>query len=468
MQGEYVVTVYRTDNQTTITPTTLTTPTKHPKADRQKAETFKNDLRTTDNQRSIYYLQAEFLVRRENQRAFQLLMTRLMSVIYELFGWELVQASYPITGGVNRFTHIWRITNPDSILHVMRHGAFDFFGSGDASKSQAEPRHDEPLRNYFKRIYREIQKVVEDTTHQLTTSLPHDPNSAGHQSQTLLIDVDGDIFIIEHEKMREAWHAKDINTDLMAARQLRNYLLWGPAQLEAKAQAATQCQQCQQSGPVQEPRSYLDRPSEEEEAAYQQLVTKLNAIQAQLPGDLKKLRSESPTPQQDIATIQNLLNEGVTHAHVEREGEAALLINLSALKARPVLQQSFDITKHVEKTHGTVNVAFGQGNGAFDAFQRLLIATPWGSVYDVKAGDIEGLAQRVDDGGATRKRVAPIVKYGATLASVLEAPDDVIGDGCVCYVINLSSFCGGEQFHRTKSKFDDANAYIDIKRFSDS
>lgn len=445
----------RADSESTTTATDGTARTAGVKTSGKTAATPTNGIQTTDKQRAIYYLHAEFTVHRKNHRSFELLITRLMSVVHELFGWELVQASYPISGEVNRFTHIWRISTPDSILDVMRHGAFDFFGSASAAHERGKP-----LQNYFKRIYREIQKVVEDTTHQLTTSLPHDPNSAGYQSQTLLVDVDGDIFIMDHEKMREAWQSKDISRELLAARQLRNYLLWGPHQLEAQAHS--------QAGGEVKPPSYLDRPDDEEEKAFDALVKKLERIQADLPGDLEALRNKAPhRPSRDVVTIQNLLNEGVTHARVQRRGETALLVNLAALKARPVLQQSFDITKHVrdDKDKKQVGVALGEGNGAFDA-KRLLIATPWGSVYDVDAGDINACAVQINDDDATSLRVAPIVEHQATLASVLEAPDDVIGDGCVCYVINLSSFCGGASFGQARETVQKACRKAEQKRRS--
>lgn len=383
----------------------------------------------------IYYLHAEFTVRRENHRAFETLMTRLMSVIYELFGWELVQATYPVTGAVNRFSHVWKISDPDTILRIMRHGAFDDYGVERVLESAARTSYEEPLSNYFKRVYREIQKVVENTSHQLTTSLPHDPNHAGDQSQTLLIDRDGDIFIMEHAEMRGKW-GKDQRIDgpLMQARQRRNSRLWGTAQEEENARHRL-------LESVAE-RPYLDRPSDREQKDYDSLLARLREIQDALEKELNERRGNLPQPHSEIVTIQNLLNEGVTHAKVEHKGKAALLVNLAALKARPILQQSFDITKHVREKYSkdSVTLAAKAGNGRFDAFERLVIATPWGSVYSVNAADIKAVAQEIKEDDATRVRVAPIVEHGATLASVLEAPDEVIGDGCVCYVINLSSF----------------------------
>jgi len=146
------------------------------------------------------YLEAEFNVSRANHIEFKNKMKEILPVILDEYGWELIYAAYPVIGNINRFIHIWRIPNETSVLTIMRDGAEPEKNEPEKSIANAGK---EAIRMYlFKVLYRELQGLISDTTHTLTTSLPHDPTYFGHQSQTLLVDVTGEAFLIDHEHMR--------------------------------------------------------------------------------------------------------------------------------------------------------------------------------------------------------------------------------------------------------------------------
>lgn len=327
----------------------------------------------------IKYVLVELDVRREFHIRFQEQMQSLVEIMFDLKKWELVFAAYPITGELNRFVHIWQIPDESSIVEVMREGALG---------SSVSTAHDQPtLQEEFRACYQRVQGMIASTRHTLMTSLPYDPAHVGFQSQTILVDVDGELFLIDHAKLKTLPHL-DISTELEVVRK-------------------------------EQPRL--------------RSTNRLGRKPA-TPGELKnKERLE------EYKAIQSHLNRGSSVATVTLGGKNSLLFNLAALKAKSVYQ-SVQPSEVDAKAAETLHVEEGPQGNRLDAPGGLLIAAPWGAVYTLNEQALRQVAVGIVKGGKTKAAVQPLIDSNVPLAAIPEERDQVIGDGCACYVINLHSF----------------------------
>lgn len=372
----------------------------------------------------VYFLQVDFKVPRERHRAYVFLMKRFQSIVYDLYEWELVHASYPLSGEINQFCHVWRIPRLRDLLRMMKHGAFD---------EKADPTHfdkevDAARRRYFRGVYWELQSVIVETTHHLTTALPADPFHAGYQSQTILIDRKGDRYLFTHQDMREKWQDADISEEL------EKYRFANP-----KFRA--------EEDKPKAPKYSKNNKKAESERAYFELECRIHELETETRGALKKEgATRGACKEAQLEKIRDLLNNGATSARVEshlHSGQSTLLVNLAALKARSVLQEPYVPPQGVDEIP-VLDVSGGSQQTA------LLIATPWGSVYDVTGDELAALGRHIPSkkGDAvlerTHKRLDRFKEFDVPLGSVLEPRDDQVGDGCACYVINLQAFPGAK------------------------
>lgn len=325
----------------------------------------------------VKYLVAELYVESKDHDAFQKEMKDLVELMFDYKRWELVFASYPVTGQLNRFVHIWRIPDESDVLEVMRVGALN-------TGEKKAPDDAKTLEEEFRFCYRNVQSKIVETKHTLVSSLPYDPSHVGYQSQTIVLDVDGDVIIIDHDQLRA--NGRDIAADLEKVRRARPKIRRGKP---------------------------VSRDS-----------TSLN----------EKGRFE---------TIQGHLNRGSMFARIGKDDSQELLFNLAALKPRSVYQP-IDTAKFVIP-RPQKDVEQKKGNDEVNV-PPLLIATPWGAVYEVNGNDLQTFAKLIakddnrDDARRIRAAVQPILDGGTPLAAIPEERDSIIGDGCACFVINLNSF----------------------------
>ncbi len=328
------------------------------------------------------YLQAQFYVDRDKVKDFKTEMKNILPLMFDYFHWELVHASYPVSGELNRFTQIWQIPDEASVLQVMLAGAVE---DDHVPPSPPPPGVSAEEITSFRQQYQKIQNLLRETTHSLTTSLPHDPAHVGHQSQTIIVDTEGEPFLLEHHAMRQHWAPFDIKEDLEAFRRARS----------------------RRGTPEARPES----PDAKADARRQEQNRRL----------------------------QDLLNDGATVAQLQYDQEKTLLFNLAGIKPKSVLQE-YRERSETEKRPQFKSVS--NGNGVLDANQ-LLIATPWGGVYKVnqEALDVGGVVKQIDPAelSSTAKRLLPLMESKVPMASVPEERSTEIGDGCMCYVINLGT-----------------------------
>lgn len=313
---------------------------------------------------TIKYLVAELQVARENHQDFCDKMKGMVGLMFENYGWELVQATYPISGENDRFVHIWKIPDESSVLRVMRDGAPFDLSSRVNSKKKAE-------KEFFEK-YDAIQKLIVNTRHSFMTSLPHDPEAVGIQSQTILIDAEGEPFIINHAKLGQ--HKNDANQLALVRKKVKDGLV------------------------------------------------------GQLTGD-----------DQMFARMQLHLDEGATSSRIKRGDSEVLFFNLAGLKPRSVFQEVQPPPPPPGK-----KVAFPQGDGTvnFASPSAIFVATPWGGIYELTSENVTELAVPITGPAKERtdQRLKPLVEGKIPLASIPDTRNAIVGDGCMCYVINLSSF----------------------------
>lgn len=328
----------------------------------------------------IKYVMVELDVDRGNHHAFQEEMKSLVEIMFDLKKWELVFAAYPITCDINRFVHIWRIPDESSIVEVMREGAL-----GSAS----DPG--DALQMEFRECYQTVQAMIKHTRHTLMTSLPYDPAHVGFQTQTILVDVDGQLFLIDHDKLKTLSRL-DISGALERTRKKQLRRRWTGKDAQQR---------------------------EEPALAYE--------------GDAEAPALEPATD--DLKAIQWHLNRGASVAKVKLRNEDCLLFNLASLKSKSVYQRAEPSEVASEPLK-----EFKTGAEQLDAPGGMLIAAPWGAVYQLKEDDLKGIAQGISAKGNTMKAVKPLIESNVPLAAIPEERDQLIGDGCACYVINLQSF----------------------------
>jgi hypothetical protein len=353
----------------------------------------------------VKYVLVELDVPRENHQKFQAQMPDLVELMFDHVRWELVFASYPITGRVNRFVHIWRIPDESTLVAVMRDGALDL--------SQAQQPDPNSLEGVFRLCYMSVQELIERTTHVLMTSLPYDPTHVGFQSQTILIDAEGEAFMIDHAALRSAAESGSVGGLCDVAEEL---------ELVRRAEFTRV--------------SRSDKRLPKDAAA-------VRRVQSLREREEKSLKDGKPVSDrvESLKRVQQHLNRGSAVARVTFEGTQALLFNLAGLKPKSVFQ-----AVELDKPAGTPKlgaVKSVEENGVVDtAVDRLLIAMPWGGVYDVKSEALQQLARPIpaDRKPATDEALAPILADFTPMAAIPSERDGVIGDGCACHVINLSSF----------------------------
>ncbi len=355
----------------------------------------------TTSQELIKYVLVELDVPRKNHQEFQNKMPDLVELMFDHKGWELVFASYPITGKVNRFVHIWKIPDESGLVEVMRDGAVDL--------SKAQLRGASELDLVFRECYLGVQDLAESTKHRLMTSLPYDPTHVGFQSQTTVIDVEEEPFIIEHATLRKSVGKiaglSDISNELEDVRVAK-----------------------------------FTRRNRANEAMPKDKSSKERVAQRENKKRNEKKEKESSRVQA-LQLLQQHLNRGSVAARLTFEGKQALLFNLASLKPRSVYQ-AVEFDEKAKKVAAPVALV-PKGDGKVDLkVERLLIAMPWGGIYDVDEAALQQLAQPIPAKhvSATDAALKPIVEGFAPVAAIPEERDTIIGDGCACYVINLASF----------------------------
>jgi len=376
----------------------------------------------------VKYLYVELYVKRENHVKFEAEMTKLVDIMFDYKRWELVFASYPITGDLNHFVHIWKIPDESTVVDVMRAGALgnvyidaddpaeatlqrELNDAREAAKSKETPEQLKLIHNLYDRVHTKIDKIIEkefrecylsvqnlieSTRHELLTALPYDPTHVGYQTQTILIDTKGKPFVIEHEDLRK--HAQN--------------------------DIASKLEELARSRPKIRAAGHRGNRTQREGCSPDHAL-----IQERFKEQHSRLNK-----------IQDHLNRG---SMVAKIGEGKdLLFNLAALKPRSVYQNVTTATEIADRG-GSANNDKNQRNPDEPTLPgtKLLIATPWGSVYDLGSQDVRNLLKRPSpkDIEKVNEALKPILEGDAPLAAIPEERDKIIGDGCACYVINLSS-----------------------------
>jgi hypothetical protein len=360
------------------------------------AEAFKRFVAPPpDNPKDLVkYVLVELDVMREHHQNFRREMHTLTEIMFDYKGWELVYAAYPITGKLNRFIHIWKIPDESDILEVMREGALNDNPVNAAAANTIEEQ--------FRDCYQKVQAMIQATTHTVMSSLPYDPEHVGYQSQTILVDAYGEKFVIDHRDLRSHFRDRDISQSLEDLRQKL------PRRLSSGRLAGTH-----------------KAPDE-------------NAP------DERRHHAKPRMTQKNLEQLQQHLNQGAIVATIALNGgkSKALLFNLAGLKARTVFQQLEPVE---EQAAGKGPVLNRKEDGNADMpVKTLLIAAPWGAVYELGADELGNRRVVKQIRPADRDKVdaalGPLIDARAPIAAIPEERDQTIGDGCACYIINLNSF----------------------------
>ena len=142
-----------------------------------------------------------------------------------------------------------------------------------------------------------------------------------------------------------------------------------------------------------------------------------------------------------LPLIRDLLNRGITDARIKVDGAEALLFNLAGLRPKTIFEDLS--TLETLNSEGTL-AATGSPKEVMlpGDVKRLLLAMPDGEVFELGQKQVQGIARQIPSLKA--KRVAELVKRFTDgkipLASLPNDRQEIIGDGCACYVINLNSF----------------------------
>lgn len=327
----------------------------------------------------VKYVLVTLEVSREDHETFQEKMLELTERMYEYKRWELVFAAYPITGEVNRFVHIWKIPDESTIIEIMRQGALrPTLPDRERISRRALVEYD------FRSTYEQVQNLVSNTAHTLLTSLSYDPENIGHQTQTVLIDVNEQPYLIYHRDLRvRGTGLTKLNGELDKVRM----------------------------------RDDLRRHGEEIAAA---------------------------EPDAYIEAIQQLLNRGVTDATLHKDRARDLLFNLAGLRPKTIFEDLKAVTEIDDRAeHAALAAPPPSDRLAFPTgVQHLLLAMPDGNVYQADEAQVRAIAKGVPASKLqrTRELVKMFVDCRIPLASIPNQRNEVVGDGCACYVINLSSF----------------------------
>lgn len=292
---------------------------------------------TDGNAAILKYLLVEFHVKDKNHKDFCDQMPELIGLFVKHFKWELMQALYPVSGRVNRFVHIWRITDEASVNKLMVDGAVTL---GSRKKR-------DPARSEFFEAYHKIQLLVDKTRHVFMTSLPHDPGFLGEQTQTVLVDEDKKLFLFEHADLRSK--------------------------------------------------------------------------------EIKRLEPKG--------SLNEYLQSG---AATGRLGSKALFFNFAALKPLSLFQEQNLKDPHdrrliQKRTESTPHPR---------ASKTIVLAAPWGDVYEIGPEALGHIAREIESPQLqpTAELVKELILGGVPIATIPTSTSLTVGEGCVCYVINLNSF----------------------------
>jgi hypothetical protein len=217
-----------------------------------------------------------------------------------------------------------------------------------------------------------IQSLIQRTEQHLLAALPYDPNLFGHQSQTIIVDAAGDLWLMEHDKLR----------------------------------------------------AMTDR----------------------------EVVPESQTDKE----LRVLLGQGATIATLKGEGQSeALLFNLAGIQPKSVFQHRAAPPK---KGDEPFKMLAGFNGSEFPVnVDKIYVAAPWGTIYDLDSRAIESasVSLRVGDDTktfnesedrdeksklGTKHLMGALLESRVPLAAIPEVRDQDIGWGFYCYVINLQSF----------------------------
>lgn len=331
----------------------------------------------------IKYVLVQLDVPRKYHEEFQARMQPLIELMYQYKKWELVFAAYPITGEVSQFVHIWKIPDESTLVEVMRQGAL-------------EPKLPPPnsvaatkLIDYnFRLAYQQVQDLVTKTKHTLLTSLSYDPENIGHQTQTILIDSDGRPYLIYHQELSRGQHKLTKLTKQLEEIRVRNDVRKRTTNINPKADPAT-------SG------------------------------------------------EERIIAIQQLLNRGITDATLRHESAADLLFNLAGLRPTTIFEDLAQITPVKPKRQANRQAPPAASGLNFPRdVGTVLLAMPDGNVYEGNEEAFRSVAKPIPPSKLlrTQQLVKLFVDGEIPLASIPNERYEIVGDGCACYVINLSSF----------------------------
>lgn len=216
-----------------------------------------------------------------------------------------------------------------------------------------------------------IQSLIQRTEQNLMAALPYDPQLFGHQNQTIFVDADGALWLMEHDVLKSMKEAE---------------------------------------------------------------------VAADTPTELK---------------LRRLLEQGATVATL-KGGEAgdSLLFNLAGIQPKSVFQyraapagDSLDVFKMLPKVNNTALPG---------EVHLIYVATPWGTIYKLDSAAIKKASvslkvaseatlentrnpeERAKVG--TKHLMGALLEARVPLAAIPEVRDQDIGWGYYCYVINLQSF----------------------------
>jgi len=337
----------------------------------------------------VKYVLVQLDVPRQFHEAFQGEMRKLTELMYDYKRWELVFAAYPITGEVSRFVHIWKIPSEATILEVMRQGALAVTVPPlpqNPGKTTPERLAKYNTEYNFRSTYQSVQSMVVRTNHILLTSLSYDPENIGFQTQTILVDANENLFLIYHRDLHDTKHR------------------------------------------------------------LKKLTHELETIR--LKDEIKRYDGINvPAASADEArftSIHRLLTRGITDATLERakSKDRDLLFNLAGLRPKTIFEDLTKITVLPQAAKGEEASPVPKGLTFPKGVKALLLAMPDGNVYQADLKALQDLAKPIPPSKykPTKALIDILVERQVPLASIPNDRHEVVGDGCACYVINLSSF----------------------------
>ncbi len=132
--------------------------------------------------------------------------------------------------------------------------------------------------------------------------------------------------------------------------------------------------------------------------------------------------------------IKNLLNRGITDATIDGK---ELLFNLAGLRPKTIFENLESIAEAGKPAVG----AAAPTKAKLPAYvSQLLLAMPDGNVFEVDGKALEDIARPLDMSERIKNLVGIFIRDRIPMASLPNDRQEIVGDGCACYVINLASF----------------------------